>query len=117
MPPGTDGGIAPFARTKHRRRLDVVDAEKPGERFVEHAPNSGDAATAPIDDAAAWIAEIAKDQRDVRLLAVVHARGAHPPWDVTAKELAALQPVDYGGLIEPRRAAQQQRRAFLPLPP
>ncbi len=76
------------------------------EKFVEHAPNGGDPATAPIDGAAAWIAEIGKDQRDARLLAVVHARGAHPPWDVTPKELSALQPVDYAGLIEPRRAAQ-----------
>jgi arylsulfatase A-like enzyme len=76
------------------------------EKFVEHAPNTGEAATAPIDDAAAWIAEIARDQRDARLLAVVHARGAHPPWDVTPKELGALQPADYAGLIEPRRAAQ-----------
>jgi hypothetical protein len=76
------------------------------EKFVEHAPNAGDPATAPLDDAAAWIAEIAKDQRDARLLAVVHARGAHPPWDVGPKELAQVPPVDYAGLIEPRRAAQ-----------
>jgi hypothetical protein len=76
------------------------------ERFVEHPPSSGDRATAPIDDAAAWIAEVTKSSPDARLLAVVHARGAHPPWDVTAKELSAAAPPDYTGLIEPRRAAQ-----------
>lgn len=76
------------------------------EKFVEHAPNSGDPATAPLDDAAAWLTELAKDQREAHFLMVVHARGGHPPWDVTPKELGALQPTDYAGLIEPRRAAQ-----------
>src|SRR5262249_46138643 len=52
-------------------------------RFVEHGPNGGDAATAPLDDAATWITEVVRDVPDARLLAVVHARGGHPPWDVT----------------------------------
>jgi hypothetical protein len=76
------------------------------ERFVENAPGSGDPATAPLDGAAAWIAEVTRDAPNARLLAVVHARGGHPPWDVTSKELAALTPSDYSGMIEPRRAAQ-----------
>src|SRR5205807_975331 len=57
------------------------------EKFVETAPSAGDSATAPIDGAAAWITEVAKGGGDGKLLAVVHARGGHPPWDVTAKEL------------------------------
>jgi hypothetical protein len=91
------------------------------EKFVEHAPNAEDPATAPIDDAAAWIGEVAKDTREPRMLAVVHARGGHPPWDVTPKELGALQPTDYAGLIDPRRAAQviakMRRRRGGPLLP
>lgn len=92
------------------------------ERFVEHAPNAGDPATAPIDDATAWVAEVAREAPEARLLAVVHARGGHPPWDVGVKELAALVPHDYAGLVEPRRAAQvlarmRKRRGGPALPP
>ncbi|HLM74434.1 MAG TPA: sulfatase-like hydrolase/transferase, partial [Polyangiaceae bacterium] len=76
------------------------------ERFVEHAPNSGDPATAPIDSAAAWIAEVLRTAPDSRLLAVIHARGAHPPWHVTPRELEDVPPPDYAGPIEPRRAGQ-----------
>lgn len=76
------------------------------ERFVEISPSSGEAATAPIDQATAWIAEVVKGSQDARFLAVVHARGAHPPWDVTPKELGAAPPLDYTGLVEPRLAAQ-----------
>ncbi len=76
------------------------------ESFVEHPSSSGAPATAPIDDAAAWIAEIAKSAPDARLFALVHARGGHPPWDVTSKELATVAPLEYAGLIEPRKAAQ-----------
>ena len=80
------------------------------ERFVEHSPSSGDLATAPIDDATAFVTEIAKGPASARLLIVVHARGGHPPWDVTAKELSTAVPSEYGGLIEPRRAAESIAR-------
>ncbi len=76
------------------------------ERFVERSPGSGAAATAPIDEAAAWIVEVTKAAADARALAVVHARGGHPPWDVTPKELSSAAPPDYAGLIEPRRSAE-----------
>ena len=35
---------------------------------------------------------------------LIHARGAHPPWDVSREEAARLRPTEYGGAIEPRRA-------------
>jgi Sulfatase len=76
------------------------------ERFVEYAPSSGDPATAPLDSAAAWITEVAKASSESRLLTVIHARGGHPPWDVTLKELSAAIPTDYTGMVEPRTAAQ-----------
>jgi hypothetical protein len=75
-------------------------------RFVEHPPTSGDPATTPLDAAAAWISETARQGAGARLLAFVHARGGHPPWEVGPKELGALKPADYAGPIEPRRAAQ-----------
>ena len=92
------------------------------ERFVEHAPNSGDPATAPLDSAAAWITQVLREAPDARLLTVVHARGAHPPWHVTPRELEDVPPPDYAGPIEPRRAAQvlaqlRKRRAGAALSP
>src|SRR5262249_15006832 len=76
------------------------------ERFSEHPPSSGDPATAPIDSAAAWITEVIKASTEARMLAVIHARGGHPPWDATPKETPTAAPSDYTGLIEPRRGAQ-----------
>jgi hypothetical protein len=42
---------------------------------------------------------------DRRHLIVVHARGGHPPWDVTRDEVQLLPPPEYGGNIEPRAGA------------
>ncbi|MGK4008443.1 sulfatase-like hydrolase/transferase [Sorangium sp. So ce1036] len=75
-------------------------------RVLEHPPTSGDPATTPIDAAASWISETVRQDAGARLLAFVHARGGHPPWEVRPKELNALKPADYAGPIEPRRAAQ-----------
>jgi hypothetical protein len=49
---------------------------------------------------------VTKTSSETKLLALVHARGGHPPWDVTLKELGAAAPPDYTGMIEPRRGAQ-----------
>jgi hypothetical protein len=76
------------------------------ERFAEHTPSSGDSATAPIDSAAAWITEVTKASNEARMLAVIHARGGHPPWDATPREISTAAPSDYTGMIEPRRGAQ-----------
>ncbi len=76
------------------------------ERFVEFAPSSGDPATAPLDSAAAWITEVARASSESRLLTVIHARGGHPPWDMTLKEMSTAVPTDYTGMVEPRTAAQ-----------
>jgi hypothetical protein len=76
------------------------------ERFNEYSPSSGDPASTPLDAAALWLTETAKTSADARMLAVVHTRGGHPPWDVTNKELSTALPPDYGGLIDPRRGAQ-----------
>ncbi|WP_437796376.1 sulfatase-like hydrolase/transferase [Sorangium sp. So ce693] len=75
-------------------------------RVLEHPPTSGEPATTPIDAAAAWISETVRQDASNRLLAFVHARGGHPPWEVSPKELNALKPADYAGPVEPRRAAQ-----------
>jgi hypothetical protein len=81
------------------------------ERYREYLPQSGQPATAPLDDAAAWVTEVTRDAPDGRLLAVVHARGAHPPWDIAPKDLEGMLPLDYAGALEPRRSAQLLARA------
>ncbi len=81
------------------------------EKLFEHAPSSGDAATMPLDTAAAWISEMAKEDSNARLFAMVHSRGGHPPWEVSQKEIATLQPTDYSGPIETRRAGQTIAKA------
>lgn len=117
--PATVGTIAGFARDASIRTAMFTGVPftfrafgfSPGwEKYREHAPSSGAAATAPIDEALAWITGIGKTAPEARALAVVHARGGHPPWDVTSKELSAAAPADYTGLIEPRGAAQKISR-------
>ncbi len=75
--------------------------------FTQYPPNEGRLASAPIDDAAEWLTQGADqpDQGRPRL-AVIHARGGHPPWEVTPAEAAKLPPADYTGYLGPRRAAQ-----------
>jgi hypothetical protein len=48
---------------------------------------------------------------DARALVVVHARGGHPPWDVTINETAKLPPSEYSGPMEARRAGELIARA------
>ena len=81
------------------------------ENLFEHAPTSGDAATMPLDTAATWVTQLTHEDPNARMLLLVHARGGHPPWHVTPKQLSALQPIDYSGPIEPRRAAQTIAKA------
>ncbi|MBI4950522.1 MAG: sulfatase-like hydrolase/transferase [Myxococcales bacterium] len=73
--------------------------------YVAFPPHGERLATAPLDDAAAWITQAAKGASGP-LLVVVHARGGHPPWEVTPKEAATLPPADYAGPLNPRTAAQ-----------
>lgn len=80
------------------------------DRFAAFSPVSGTSATAPITEAAAWVSRHMKDPK-ARGLVVIHARGGHPPWDVTGSEASDLAPVDYSGSMEPRRSAQVIARA------
>ena len=85
--------------------------------FVEHPPDLSEApgaAVAPFEDAARWIGDHAG--ADARFLVVIHARGAHPPWDATPEDLRTLPPTDYTGGIDPKRAAELLIRARAPLP-
>jgi arylsulfatase A-like enzyme len=75
--------------------------------FVSRDPMEDAPATRVFDDAAAWI----EARKGDRYLAVVHARGGHPPWDVSPDELKDLPPAGYLGMIDPARAAEALAKA------
>lgn len=63
------------------------------------------AARSPLDGASVAMDEIAKwveTHAGKKAFLVAHARGAHPPWDVTAEALKTLPPENYAGNIDPR---------------
>jgi hypothetical protein len=73
--------------------------------FETFSPVKDIAATEPFARGAAWLARELEERPLARHLLVIHARGAHPPWDVTREEAQRLKPPEYAGAIEPRRAA------------
>ncbi|MEO8875134.1 MAG: sulfatase-like hydrolase/transferase, partial [Polyangiaceae bacterium] len=70
-------------------------------------PPDENTATNVFDDAAAWI----ETHKTERFLAVIHARGGHPPWDVAPDELKNLPPANYIGSLDPRNAGELLARA------
>lgn len=77
------------------------------ETFTAHVPSDRTPATAVFDDAAQWLDAHKQD----RFLLVVHARGGHPPWDVTTDELRDLPPSEYAGALEPKHAGEALAKA------
>ena len=66
-------------------------------------PLGGDApATAVFDHAIDWI----DAHKGERFILVIHARGGHPPWDVTPEQLKTLPPEDYNGGLDAKHAAE-----------
>lgn len=72
------------------------------ETFNAKLPADDVAATSIFEDAGHWL----EDHKDDRFLLVVHARGGHPPWDVTAEELKDLPPTSYQGGLDPKHAGE-----------
>jgi Sulfatase len=75
------------------------------DRYETFSPIKDLPATEPLTSGAAWLKEQLAADRDNKLLLVVHARGGHPPWDVTRDEVALLPPEEYSGALEPRAGA------------
>ncbi|MFO7178544.1 MAG: sulfatase-like hydrolase/transferase [Pseudomonadota bacterium] len=59
-------------------------------------------ATEPMARAERWL-DRELDGRPTPILVVIHARGAHPPWDVSREEALQLRPPEYSGTLDPRR--------------
>jgi hypothetical protein len=70
--------------------------------FEAHGPTEDGPAVKAIDLAGAWVGE----HKGEGFLVVVHARGGHPPWDVTAEELKSLEPQNYTGGLDAKHAAE-----------
>ena len=75
-------------------------------KHVVVSPVEGEARQ-EIAEATAWLHETLAASPNAKIFLVVHARGGHPPWNVSAKQLDVLPPQNYTGDIQPRRAAQQ----------
>jgi hypothetical protein len=96
------GGVQTALFTANPTTGAAFGFERGWDTFVAALPPSEAPATDLLDQASAWIAK----RQGKRFLAVVHARGGHPPWDVTADELKRLDPPGYGGAIDPRHAGE-----------
>jgi len=79
--------------------------ERGWDRYEGISPVKDLPAAEPLLRGADWLKEQFEADRDAKLLLVVHVRGAHPPWDVTRDEVAAMPPEEYGGALEPRAGA------------
>lgn len=71
--------------------------------FESFSPVNDVAASAPLERATEWLKRELGIEREGRRLLVVHARGAHPPWDLSRNEVMTLEPEDYHGLLDARR--------------
>ena len=72
------------------------------ETFTARSPIEDAPATAVFDDVEKWL----DTHKDDRFLVVVHARGGHPPWDVTSDEMKDLGPAGYAGSLDPKHAGE-----------
>ena len=76
------------------------------ETFSMRSPADEGAGTAIFEDVEKWL----DDHKSDRFLLVIHARGGHPPWDVTTDEMKELPPAGYTGSLDPKRAGEMLYR-------
>jgi arylsulfatase A-like enzyme len=80
------------------RGFDVVGTQTPLE----------DTSAASVFDKAI---EFVQGSKGSKFFVLVHARGAHPPWDVSAEEAKELPPSGYTGGLDPKHASEALARA------
>jgi hypothetical protein len=61
-------------------------------------------AETPIVEATRWLARELDHGASSTRFVLVHARGAHPPWDLSKEQTAQLEPAEYAGSLDARRA-------------
>lgn len=77
------------------------------ETFATHFPAEDEPAVGVFEDVTRWL----DGHKTDRFFVVVHARGGHPPWDVTSDEVKELPPADYTGSLEPKQAGEGLAKA------
>ena len=73
------------------------------DRYEYYSPVEDVAAVEPFEAASRFIEQDVKESPDGQRFILIHARGAHPPWDLTKQEVSELPPEEYGGAIDARR--------------
>jgi arylsulfatase A-like enzyme len=81
--------------------------ERGFETFTTHLPGDDVSAVSVFDDVARWL----DGHKSDRFFVVVHARGGHPPWDVTSEEVKDLPPSGYAGSLEPKHGGEGLAKA------
>jgi hypothetical protein len=89
---GVPTSFAPFG---FKAGFDVFEALSP----VQDLP-----ATEPLARAQSFLEQELSGGGQVQQLVVALLRGGHPPWDLTREETALLKPLEYAGILDPRRA-------------
>ncbi len=79
--------------------------ERGWNEFAQFSPVKDLPATEPLRVGRKWLEDTIERGEEGQRLLVIHASGAHPPWDVTQSEAKVLPPKDYSGSIDARRAA------------
>jgi hypothetical protein len=61
-------------------------------------------ATEPLSRAQSFLEQELSSGGTAQHLVIALLRGGHPPWDLTREETAQLKPLEYAGILDPRRA-------------
>jgi hypothetical protein len=75
------------------------------EVYESFSPVSDLGVIEPFLRAARWLEHELDGNAQGPRFVLIHARGAHPPWDVSREEAQQLKPPEYSGAIDPRRSA------------
>ena len=77
------------------------------ETFVPQLGGDDVSAVSIFDAVTRWL----DGHKTDRFFLVIHARGGHPPWDVTSDEVKDLPPTGYSGSLEPKRGGEGLAKA------
>lgn len=72
------------------------------DQFAFFTPVGDISAIEPFRRALTFLSDGGLLERSHKLV-VVHARGGHPPWDLSKQEVRTLPPEEYTGVLDPRR--------------
>ncbi len=73
------------------------------EVFESFSPVNDIGAGEPFVRAARWLENELEGNAQGPRFVMIHARGGHPPWDVSREKAQQLKPPEYSGALDPRR--------------